>query len=73
MSNSHTRSPCTRKCGVGEDNVCVGCGRTVREIRIWFNASEEERREILRACSDRLRVRDLRDESVQVDQTDEET
>lgn len=60
-------SPCTRQCGVGADNVCVSCGRTVREIRIWSKADDKEREEIVAASRRRRALQELRDEGLQDD------
>jgi predicted Fe-S protein YdhL (DUF1289 family) len=57
------KSPCTRHCGLNVDNICVGCGRTVRELRIWSSCSDEEKQEIVSKSCDRLRsMQELRDE-----------
>ncbi len=45
------KSPCVRVCALNEQNVCVGCGMTVRDIRTWRSASDEEKREIHRQSS----------------------
>ena len=42
-------SPCVRLCTLDHDNVCVGCYRSIDEICAWGNASDDERRAILRA------------------------
>ena len=57
-------SPCKRHCAVNQQQVCIGCGRTVREIRIWTNASEEEQKEILAKSSERLRLQAMRDKNI---------
>ena len=28
-------SPCVSVCRIDADNVCEGCGRTIKEIRDW--------------------------------------
>ena len=38
-------SPCVNVCKV-EDNVCIGCGRTLEEIAHWTSMSNEERKQI---------------------------
>jgi predicted Fe-S protein YdhL (DUF1289 family) len=59
------KSPCVNKCGLNNDGWCVGCGRTVREIRIWKNASEEEQAKIFTAESgERLRLQQVRDDNI---------
>ena len=57
------KSPCVRKCGLNENNICVGCGRTTRDIRIWGNCNEKERIEIVKESSKRLsRLQEVRDD-----------
>ena len=62
------KSPCTRHCGLNIDNICVGCGRSVRELRIWSNCDDKEKQEIVTKSSLRLkRVQALRDEDISKD------
>ena len=61
------QSPCMRHCGV-IDGVCHGCGRTIREIRIWSKCDDKEKQKIVTESSLRLkRVQALRDEGVSDD------
>ena len=46
-------SPCVRNCCLDEDNVCMGCGRSLEEIIAWSGASDADKRAIL----DRSRAR----------------
>lgn len=46
-------SPCIDVCRLDAQGLCVGCRRTLREISEWPNASDERRREILRALKER--------------------
>ncbi len=51
------------------DNICVGCGRTVREIRIWSSCSDEEKQRII--SESRIRassLQKLRDQGLSDDQ-----
>jgi predicted Fe-S protein YdhL (DUF1289 family) len=38
-----------RNCCLDEDNVCMGCGRTLEEIIDWSGSSAERKAEILAA------------------------
>lgn len=40
-------SPCIRTCCLDDDDVCMGCGRSLAEIVSWGTASDDEKREIL--------------------------
>lgn len=44
-------SPCTNVCTL-EDELCVGCGRTVAEITSWQSMSDDEREQAVRAIRD---------------------
>ncbi|MEK8088075.1 DUF1289 domain-containing protein [Aquabacterium sp. A3] len=46
-------SPCRRLCTLNEQDVCVGCGRTLTDITGWTAMSDEEQR----ACVARARAR----------------
>jgi predicted Fe-S protein YdhL (DUF1289 family) len=47
-------SPCTNAC-VLDDDVCVGCGRTVDEITSWQSLSVADKERIVEAirCGER--------------------
>lgn len=48
-------SPCIQVCAVsGETGLCIGCGRTLREIAAWRSLSEAERLAIMAALPARL-------------------
>jgi len=49
-------SPCVSLCALDEDDLCVGCQRSADEIRRWGLMGNEERREVLQRCSERLRL-----------------
>ncbi|TMP31704.1 DUF1289 domain-containing protein [Pseudoalteromonas rubra] len=49
-------SPCIRHCCLDDNDVCVGCYRTLNEIMNWQSSSNEQKRVILEACEKR-RVR----------------
>jgi predicted Fe-S protein YdhL (DUF1289 family) len=46
-------SPCVRNCCLDDDDVCLGCFRTLKEICGWSASSDEERLEILERCKRR--------------------
>lgn len=39
-------SPCVRICCLDEHNVCLGCGRTLDEIRDWSKMNDAEKRAV---------------------------
>ena len=52
-SEQRVESPCVRKCTLDENDICVGCFRSIDEICAWGGASNEKRREILQSCERR--------------------
>jgi predicted Fe-S protein YdhL (DUF1289 family) len=41
------QSPCIRDCCLGDDLTCLGCFRSLDEIKEWALADDERRRMIL--------------------------
>ncbi len=52
-------SPCVRMCTLDDNDICLGCYRSIDEICAWGGASNEERQEILLSATSR-RSRDTR-------------
>ncbi len=55
MSTGHKQemtpeSPCIRQCCLDEQDVCVGCYRTLSEITSWSSCSDEQKIEIKQQC-----------------------
>lgn len=42
-----TESPCSKVCTLGEDDICLGCLRSLDEISAWGSADRRERLQIL--------------------------
>ena len=50
------KSPCISVCALNEEDLCVGCHRTVAEITQWVRMSNDQRRGVLEQCRARARV-----------------
>lgn len=50
------KSPCISVCALNEDDICIGCFRSAREITLWTRMSNDERRKVLLAARERSRV-----------------
>jgi predicted Fe-S protein YdhL (DUF1289 family) len=48
-------SPCVRNCCLDEQNVCMGCGRSLEEIVAWGAASDADKAAILERSRERAR------------------
>jgi predicted Fe-S protein YdhL (DUF1289 family) len=46
MKPSAIESPCISICRY-EDEVCVGCGRTVDEVVEWYNMTDKQKQAVL--------------------------
>ena len=46
MKRNPIDSPCISVCRY-ENEVCVGCGRTVEEVVEWYNMTDDEKLEVL--------------------------
>lgn len=40
-------SPCVRNCCLNENDICLGCFRSIDEICQWAGATEREKQKIL--------------------------
>jgi len=47
------QSPCVNNCCLNEDDICLGCFRSLTEITGWHHASRHERLKILENCHQR--------------------
>lgn len=50
-------SPCNRICCLNHSDVCLGCGRTLLEIKDWHTADKQQKLEILQQAQLRLKAR----------------
>ncbi|MGE7991813.1 DUF1289 domain-containing protein [Pseudomonas sp. NPDC089554] len=46
-------SPCVNVCALDEQDVCIGCQRTVQEITQWSRMDNPQRRQVLSLCHER--------------------
>jgi uncharacterized protein len=47
------QSPCVRNCCLDDDDVCVGCFRSLDEIKDWGMVDDHRRRSILQQAKQR--------------------
>lgn len=46
-------SPCVAICALDDNDICIGCSRSGREISDWGKLSDDEKRAVLRRCAER--------------------
>jgi len=51
-------TPCIRRCCLDEHDVCLGCFRTLDDIKGWTSSLNIERRAILARAADRKATHD---------------
>ncbi|MBU2896175.1 DUF1289 domain-containing protein [Vibrio hepatarius] len=51
--NKEVPAPCVRLCCLSEDDMCLGCYRTLKEILDWNAYSNEEKTRVIARCDKR--------------------
>ena len=46
-------SPCVSICALDDNDICVGCFRSGREISDWGRLSDDDKRAVLKRCCER--------------------
>lgn len=61
MVRPNIESPCIKVCAVdGETGMCLGCGRTLKEIGGWMSYDDAGRRDVMETLPARLdQLRDM--------------
>ncbi|MEJ2041779.1 MAG: DUF1289 domain-containing protein [Reinekea sp.] len=56
MNKTHpdVPSPCIRRCTLNDDDICIGCGRTLVDIRRWSYLQTAARQQVLEQSQQRL-------------------
>lgn len=53
----NVESPCIRNCCLDDDDICVGCYRSLAEITRWSLVNDSAKMEILAAAETRRAMR----------------
>jgi len=54
------QSPCIRNCCLNDDDICLGCFRTLVEITQWGQADDDTRQNILRKAEQRRKAHNIK-------------
>ncbi len=57
---AEVNSPCIRQCCLDEEDVCLGCGRHLKDILNWTALDTKGKREVLQQAASRTQARDRR-------------
>ncbi|MCL1159799.1 DUF1289 domain-containing protein [Shewanella inventionis] len=49
-------SPCVARCGLNDDDYCMGCFRHIDEIVIWSQATDAQKQQIWDKLDDRKQL-----------------
>jgi predicted Fe-S protein YdhL (DUF1289 family) len=55
-SSAPIDSPCVRNCCLNDEDICLGCGRSLGEITRWSAAQNADKLVILAAAEERRRL-----------------
>lgn len=50
VKDAHIASPCVRECCLDNNDICMGCSRTLNEILEWSAAPAQRKLEIIANC-----------------------
>ena len=50
-------SPCVHVCALDDEDICIGCQRSVAEITRWSRMDNTERRQVLQLCHARAEAK----------------
>jgi uncharacterized protein len=53
MPDNLVQSPCIRNCCLNEEDVCLGCFRSLPEVIAWADSDNATREQILSNAKDR--------------------
>ncbi len=55
-TTSAVASPCVRNCCLDDNDVCLGCFRTLDEIKDWQSKTDLEKIAVLALCQSRRKT-----------------
>lgn len=55
INSTRVESPCISICALDDNDICMGCFRSVNEITRWSQADDNERKAILETSGERAR------------------
>jgi predicted Fe-S protein YdhL (DUF1289 family) len=58
-----TQSPCIRNCCLNDDDICLGCFRSIEEIKQWTVVDHHRRRIILQNARQRREAHQMSDQT----------
>lgn len=59
-SSDLVSSPCVSNCCLNDEDICLGCFRSLEEIKSWSIADNQQRRQFLALAEQRRRIENKR-------------
>jgi len=59
MFGSPIPSPCIGHCCLGDDDICLGCFRSLEELRLWRDLDNHVKKMIILRCKARRAARGI--------------
>ncbi len=53
------QSPCIKQCALNKNNICKGCGRTLKQIMNWRDLTNQQRDNIMNNLELKIRLENL--------------
>ncbi len=47
------KRPCVKKCCLNEEDICVGCFRSLDDMRKWHKSTDDAKLEMLKVANER--------------------
>lgn len=52
------KSPCIHVCTLDDEKICLGCYRSVEEVRNWFRYSDDEKLQAIKNAEERRKAKE---------------
>jgi len=56
-TGSTVESPCVRNCCLDDDDICMGCFRSLDEIKDWSSCTDQIKLSVLKNCFQRRQLK----------------
>ena len=53
MNKKTIKNPCIRNCNYNDENICISCFRTQKEIYFWGDLTDEQKNDVFKKIPER--------------------
>ncbi|MDH5392887.1 MAG: DUF1289 domain-containing protein [Gammaproteobacteria bacterium] len=54
---TEVKSPCVRNCCLDDNDICMGCFRTLDEIKRWISLTQHQKMSVLKQSAQRKKLK----------------